>query len=92
MFTDREVIDAIRRMRKVGSDTQAWEVKEAVLDLPKSLSETISAFANLHGGMDHPGTLRAKRLHARGRIRRGGDLLKNADHRRRAHARRAHGN
>ena len=30
MFTDREVIDAIRRMRKVGSDTQAWEVKEAV--------------------------------------------------------------
>ena len=51
MFTDREVIDAIRRMRKVGSDTQAWEVKEAVLDLPKSLSETISAFANLHGGM-----------------------------------------
>ena len=51
MFTDREVVDAIRRMRKVGSDTQAWEVKEAVLDLPKSLSETISAFANLHGGM-----------------------------------------
>ena len=51
MFTDREVIDAIRRMRKVGSDTQAWEVKESVLDLPRSLPETISAFANLHGGM-----------------------------------------
>lgn len=51
MFTDREVIEAIRRMRKVGSDTQAWEVKESVLDLPRSLPETISAFANLHGGM-----------------------------------------
>ena len=77
MFTDREVIDAIRRMRKVGSDTQAWEVKESVLDLPRSLPETISAFANLHGGMIILGL-----------SERNGE---NADCGRRTHARRAHG-
>lgn len=50
MFMDDEVMNAIRKMRSVGSDTQAWEVKEAVVDLPKSLLETISAFSNRNGG------------------------------------------
>lgn len=50
MFTDEEVIEAIHRMRLVGSDPQMWEVKEAVRDLPKSLLPTISAFSNMSGG------------------------------------------
>ena len=37
-------------MRQIGADTQHWEVKEAVVDLPKSLLDTISAFSNMHGG------------------------------------------
>lgn len=38
-------------MRTTGSDTQHCEVKEAVHGIPKSLAETISAFANKDGGM-----------------------------------------
>lgn len=91
MFTDREVIEAIRRMRKVGSDTQAWEVKESVLDLPRSLPETISAFANLHGGMIILASPSETASPPR-RVRRGGDLLENADRGRRTYTRRAHGN
>ena len=50
MRTDNEVEKAILHMREVGADTQRWEVKEAVVVVPKSLLETISAFSNLHGG------------------------------------------
>lgn len=44
------VIKAIGRMRSLGTDTQRWEVKESVQELPKRLLETISAFCNMHGG------------------------------------------
>lgn len=46
-----EVRDMISHMRKVGSDTQTCEVKEAAQGLPKSIGETISAFSNMSGGM-----------------------------------------
>ena len=46
-----EVRDLISHMRKVGSDTQACEVKEAAQGLPKSIGETISAFSNMSGGL-----------------------------------------
>lgn len=51
MISEQEVRKAILRMREIGSDTQRWEVKESVTALPKSLPETLSAFANMHGGM-----------------------------------------
>lgn len=41
----------IENMRKIGSDTQQCEVKESVQQLPKSLPETLSAFANRAGGI-----------------------------------------
>lgn len=49
-LNDNSVIKAIRRMRGLGTDTQRWEVKESVQELPKKLLETISAFSNMHGG------------------------------------------
>ena len=51
MITVSEITEAIRQMRRVGSDTQHWEVKEAVNQLPKSLYETLSSFANTSGGL-----------------------------------------
>ncbi|MBM6927919.1 ATP-binding protein [Parasutterella secunda] len=51
MIVNQEVIDAIRLMRRIGTDTQRWEVKKSVQELPKNLPETISAFSNMHGGM-----------------------------------------
>lgn len=50
MFTNDEIVDAILNMRRVGEDTQYWEVKDAVVKIPNSLPETISAFSNMHGG------------------------------------------
>lgn len=50
MLADNDVVKAIHQMRQIGADTQRWEVKEAVVDVPKSLLETISAFSNMHGG------------------------------------------
>ena len=50
MLADNDVVKAIQQMRQIGADTQRWEVKEAVVDVPKSLLETISAFSNMHGG------------------------------------------
>ena len=49
-LNENSVIKAIRRMRGLGTDTQRWEVKESVQELPKKLLETISAFSNMHGG------------------------------------------
>lgn len=50
MLADNDVVKAIHQMRQTGADTRRWEVKEAVVDVPKSLLETISAFSNMHGG------------------------------------------
>ena len=41
----------ISHMRKIGAYTQTCEVKEAVQAIPKSLTETISAFSNKEGGL-----------------------------------------
>ena len=49
-LSEKTVIKAIYRMRSLGTDTQRWEVKESVQELPKKLLETISAFSNMHGG------------------------------------------
>ena len=49
-LSEKTVIKAIHRMRSLGTDTQRWEVKESVQELPKKLLETISAFSNMHGG------------------------------------------
>ena len=51
MITVSEITEAVRQMRRVGSDTQRWEVKEAVNQLPKSLYKTLSSFANTSGGL-----------------------------------------
>ena len=50
MIIEQDVLEALEHMRQIGADTQHWEVKEAVVDLPKSLLDTISAFSNMHGG------------------------------------------
>ncbi len=46
-----EIHRIISHMRKIGADTQTCEVKEAVQAIPKSLTETISAFSNKEGGL-----------------------------------------
>lgn len=50
MIIEQDVLEALEHIRQIGADTQHWEVKEAVVDLPKSLLDTISAFSNMHGG------------------------------------------
>ena len=47
MIIEQDVLEALEHMRQIGADTQHWEVKEAVVDLPKSLLDTISAFSNM---------------------------------------------
>lgn len=51
MIATQEIFELIHKMRETGSDTQRCEVKESVAELPRSLPETISAFANSHGGI-----------------------------------------
>ena len=46
-----ELDDAVLRLRVAGTDLQTIEVKSGEGGLPKSLPETISAFANARGGM-----------------------------------------
>lgn len=40
----------IDNLRRIGNDTQQYEVKEAKGSLPKSIVETLSAFSNASGG------------------------------------------
>lgn len=49
-LNENTVTKAILRMRSLGTDTQRWDVKESVPELPPKLVETISAFSNMHGG------------------------------------------
>lgn len=51
MLNEKEIINFIDRLRKIGQDTQTCEVKEAVSRLPSSIPETMSAFANGTGGL-----------------------------------------
>ena len=61
MCTERYTMDAatsaedveniIHRLKQSETDTQFIEVKESVKHLPKSISETVSAFANGSGGI-----------------------------------------
>ena len=47
MIIEQDVLEALEHMRQIGADTQHWEVKEAVVDLPKSLLDTISALKRM---------------------------------------------
>lgn len=51
MITEKEIVEAVLEMRRNGGDRRHFEVKETIDDLPKSLLETVSAFANGQGGM-----------------------------------------
>lgn len=51
MVTDQELAGLVSEMRRVGGDLQDVEVKSSAGRLPKSLAETLSAFANGSGGV-----------------------------------------
>lgn len=47
----RALAETVARLRAVGTDTHAVEVKSSVPKLPRSVVETLSAFANGSGGL-----------------------------------------
>lgn len=47
---DTELADAIAHMRMAGTDLASYELKDASRGFPKATPESISAFANTHGG------------------------------------------
>ena len=49
-FNEETIIKAIYRLRSICTDTQRWEVKESLQELPQKRLETISDFSNMHGG------------------------------------------
>lgn len=51
MITEEQVITIVNRLRKQGTDDARVEVKECQSSLSKDIWETVSAFANTHGGL-----------------------------------------
>lgn len=49
--SDARVASLVARLRRLGTDTSSVEVKAAAGGLPRSTSETLSAFANGDGGV-----------------------------------------
>jgi ATP-dependent DNA helicase RecG len=48
---NRELAEHVRRLRGLGSDDAYAEAKSSAGRLPKSVWETVSSFANTHGGV-----------------------------------------
>ena len=46
-----DIVEFVEIARKIGSDTSDVEVKSTAMSMPKSIVETISAFANSSGGI-----------------------------------------
>jgi len=51
IMSREELVSLLNRLRRVGCDLQAVEVKRAEKALPKQLWKTLSAFANASGGV-----------------------------------------
>ena len=49
-MNEQWLANTINELRRIGNDSQRFEVKEAKQSLPKSLVETMSAFSNSSGG------------------------------------------
>lgn len=50
-MTDEEIAQIVQRLRIQGTDDGRVEAKSSVHDLPKSVWESVSAFANTNGGL-----------------------------------------
>ena len=51
---DNELAEIVDNLRALGSDVADVEVKRAAEALPRTVRETLSAFANTGGGNPHP--------------------------------------
>jgi hypothetical protein len=51
MMQDEELAEIIRNLRTLGGDVSDVEVKKSQRELPKTVRETLSAFANTGGGV-----------------------------------------
>ncbi|WP_433223551.1 AlbA family DNA-binding domain-containing protein [Microtetraspora malaysiensis] len=48
---DEELSEIVANLRALGGDISDVEVKKSQRELPKTIRETLSAFANTHGGV-----------------------------------------